>query len=236
MKHRAFTLIELLVVIAIIAILASILFPVFLSAKASAKKTSCISGLHQMGLGLALYRIDSDDVNMRYRFCPDRVGDELCTNLTNPTMFTGPQEIWWAPYDNSVPPDSAGPFPNFKAGMMAPYIKSLEIFKDPEEKNWQVGYAMSYITVGPMGKPDGGIANPAALFVWDHRRTPGCADTRTGHTGPPWNAFPPDQDTAHTHYPDRHTKGFVSLKVDTSVKFRLPSSLKLSDFDADHAP
>lgn len=222
--------------IAIIAILAAILFPVFVQSKVAAKKTTCISGLHQMGLGLALYRMDSDDVNVRYRFCPDRVGDELCTNLANPTMFTGPQEVWWSPFDNSVPPDSAGPYPNYKAGMVAPYVKNLDIFKDPVERNWQVGYAMSYITAGPMGKPDGGIANPAALFVWDHRRTPGCADTRTGHTGPPWTPFPPDQDTAHTHYPDRHAKGLVTLRVDTSVKFLRPAVLKTSDFDADITP
>ena len=236
MVKRGFTLIELLVVVAIIAILAAILFPVFMQAKSAAKKTACLTGLNQMGVGLALYRVDSDDVNVRYRMCPDRIGDELCANLTNPTQFTGPNEIWWAPYDNSVAPDSPGPYPNYKAGLLAPYVRNLDIFKDPVEKNWQVGYAMSYITVGPMGKPDGGIANPSALFIWDHRRTPGCADTRPGHTGPPWAPFPPDQDTAHTHYPERHSKGFVTLRVDTSVKFRLPMSLRLSDFDADDSP
>lgn len=101
---RGFTLIELLVVIAIIAILAAILFPVFSQAKEAAKKTKCISNGHQMGLAIAMYRVDYDDVNPRHRFCPDRVGDELCTNLTNPVQFTGPNEIWWAPFDNSVAP------------------------------------------------------------------------------------------------------------------------------------
>lgn len=59
-RSQAFTLIELLVVIAIIAILASILFPVFAQAKVAAKKTSSISNLKQVGLALELYHNDSE--------------------------------------------------------------------------------------------------------------------------------------------------------------------------------
>ena len=59
--RAAFTLIELLVVIAIIAILAAILFPVFARARENARKTSCLSNLKQIGLGMLQYSQDYDE-------------------------------------------------------------------------------------------------------------------------------------------------------------------------------
>ena len=60
-QHRsAFTLIELLVVIAIIALLAAILFPGFQRARESARRTSCLSNLKQIGLGFNQYIQDYD--------------------------------------------------------------------------------------------------------------------------------------------------------------------------------
>ena len=54
-------MIELLVVIAIIAILAAILFPVFARARENARKTSCLSNMKQIGLGLMQYVQDYDE-------------------------------------------------------------------------------------------------------------------------------------------------------------------------------
>jgi len=59
MRRRAgFTLIELLVVIAIIAILAAILFPVFMNAKAAAKQSTCVSNMSELGKALHIYAAD----------------------------------------------------------------------------------------------------------------------------------------------------------------------------------
>jgi len=62
MRSRGFTLIELLVVIAIIAILASILFPVFAQAREKARATSCLSNMKQISLGVLQYVQDYDEV------------------------------------------------------------------------------------------------------------------------------------------------------------------------------
>jgi prepilin-type N-terminal cleavage/methylation domain-containing protein/prepilin-type processing-associated H-X9-DG protein len=60
-RDRGFTLIELLVVIAIIAILAAIIFPVFLQSRERARRAVCLSNLRQVGLALLGYVDDWDE-------------------------------------------------------------------------------------------------------------------------------------------------------------------------------
>ena len=60
-KDIGFTLIELVVVIAIIALLAALLLSALSSAKATTKRTVCLSNLKQINLGVHLYADDNGD-------------------------------------------------------------------------------------------------------------------------------------------------------------------------------
>ncbi|MFM7804380.1 MAG: prepilin-type N-terminal cleavage/methylation domain-containing protein [Verrucomicrobiota bacterium] len=60
-RRAAFTLVELLVVVAIIAALAALLLPALAAARAKSARVACLSQLHQLGLGFALYLGDHQD-------------------------------------------------------------------------------------------------------------------------------------------------------------------------------
>lgn len=60
-RRRGFTLIELLVALAIISMLAAMTFPVFARAREIARRTTCLSNLHQISLAFGMYLADADD-------------------------------------------------------------------------------------------------------------------------------------------------------------------------------
>ena len=80
-RRGAFTLLELLVVIAIIAILASILAPSLVDARATAQSTICLSNLHGVSRGMKFYHHDNNQ-----RFWPYRLD-----NWPGP----GERSYWW---------------------------------------------------------------------------------------------------------------------------------------------
>jgi prepilin-type N-terminal cleavage/methylation domain-containing protein/prepilin-type processing-associated H-X9-DG protein len=61
---RGFTLIEMLVVISIIVLLASILFPVFATAREKARSASCLSNQKQIAMAISMYSQDNDELNL----------------------------------------------------------------------------------------------------------------------------------------------------------------------------
>lgn len=110
-RTRGFTLIELLVVIAIIAILASILFPVFSRARENARRTTCLSNLKQIGIGLTQYAQDNDS---RFPFNSQSrsVLDSSWNAVSTSGDFGNSTSIFW---------------PMF----IDPYIKNLQVYKCP---------------------------------------------------------------------------------------------------------
>jgi len=58
-RRKGFTLIELMIVIAIIAILAAILVPNFIRARAQGQVTACKSNLKNIGTALEMYSTDN---------------------------------------------------------------------------------------------------------------------------------------------------------------------------------
>lgn len=56
-----FTLIEILVVVGVVILIAAILFPVFASSRENARRTSCSSNLHSLGLALMMYVQDNNE-------------------------------------------------------------------------------------------------------------------------------------------------------------------------------
>ena len=108
---KAFTLIELLVVIAIIAILAAILFPVFARARENARRTSGISNVKQISLGVLQYLQDYDD---RYPgTVTERYGDQFgaAADENSRRIFSIREKL-------------------------QPYVKSIQIFKSPSAAPW----------------------------------------------------------------------------------------------------
>ena len=101
-KSKGFTLIELLVVIAIIAILAAILFPVFATARKSARTTASISNLKQLGLSMMQYSQDYDGGMV----LTDQGSDSVTwANLLQPYMKS--EQLLWDPA-RSGPIDYSG--------------------------------------------------------------------------------------------------------------------------------
>jgi prepilin-type N-terminal cleavage/methylation domain-containing protein/prepilin-type processing-associated H-X9-DG protein len=124
-SQNGFTLIELLVVIAIIAILAAILFPVFARARENARRTSCLSNLKQIGLGMMQYTQDYDE-----RYAPAFSWDSssgapnaLDTDISHPSGY--------------FTISNASTVGHYKSWMDAlhPYVKSTQIFVCPSDSH-----------------------------------------------------------------------------------------------------
>ena len=251
-----FTLIELLVVIAVIAILAAILFPVFAKVREKARQTECLSNMRQIGLGLAEYAQDYDDVlpfGLNKANCSGLPTDNPGCQNPMPAIF-GTYGICW--------PTAIGPYISTigSGGAYSPTYSNRGVFLCPDFPDTYGTGKWTPLTDYTMNNQCGGWCGPTGNY-------PGILainDPDIGNAQPPmplakiqrpseivavseyWGTFgagsacpttklcpaflPKAYYQLSTGYYDVHNGGANSVYVDGHVKW-LPQNAYLSDYD-----
>ena len=109
---RGFTLIELLVVLALTGSLMAMLFPVLARVREKGRATTCLSNLRQLGLSMAMYAQDADELYPR------------ATDAVTRHSFSLPDN----PYSNTVYKTLP-----LLTEVLAPYVKNDAIWRCPSD-------------------------------------------------------------------------------------------------------
>lgn len=177
-KTRGFTLIELLVVIAIIAILAAILFPVFMKARETARMSRCVSNLKQISTALTLY-VDNNNQTLPGHWNGAYMGPHHCKALEYAQELHDLNKAKVYPYMQDL---------------LAPYCRSMTVWLCPsigpnrsipkvDYKTYPQQYN-TYLTSMTWGEDTGNFAGRSSPtnygWLWVHASRYGGASYNSG--------------------------------------------------------
>ncbi len=227
MTRRAFSLLELVIVLGILAVLSALFFPAVQKVRAAALRMECASNLRQIGLAAVMYE-DSQDVVPPARLCPApwQGGTDLyCRRLPSPNTWTGPNEIWWGPYDNRPGTTPTQALPGYvPIAILLPFTEgNPRIFQCPVGIDTTNGsptpgqtFQISYAT-NPLDRAYR-RSEGKRFYAWEHMDLPACPSA-SRH----WAAWPADPSIiASRHAPLRHAVVYNVLYGDAHVSARMP--------------
>lgn len=181
-KTTRFTLVELLVVIAVIAILCSLLLPALGRARDTAMQAKCLSSMKQMGVAMANYAGDSNDINAPFQY-PGSSSTWSSNELF--VKYIGVKTYRWNPSDwdkNFVCSKATRLYEQTSPSIVAKY------------RGADYAYGMTFWSTTPL--PGGGtegwqkqkatymtkVKSPSMRFLFDERTLYGEASPSSGST------------------------------------------------------
>jgi hypothetical protein len=227
-RARGFTLVEMLVIIAVVLLLVVLVFPWGCMSRPAARQAACLSNMHQIGRGLALYAEDYDGA------LP-----------WNPAPGGRPAASWAPAFRPSE--CAAQPTTSFVM-MLAPYMMHNEVFCCPEYPGHdasrhlayaqsldpalrsQIGYGFNELVIGSPCRPRTLASlrrEPKQIALFADAEQPWASSTYhwarvRGEWAPYW-AWDPATAPRHRYHDEQAGQNFVF--ADCHARFLRPARL-----------